>query len=327
MSARVRLLADIGGTNARFALQLPGRAPSRVRVLKTADYEGPAEAVAGYLETVPNAPAPAVAALALAAPITGDRVAFTNGRWAFSARALERALGLERLAVLNDFEALAWSLPGLRPRDLERIGGARAVRGFPRALFGPGTGLGVSCLVPDDPRRPGGPVALASEGGHATLAAGTAREAAVIERIAARFGHASAERALSGPGLVNLHRALAEIDGAPPPPSLLPGEIAARAQGRGDRHAREAVRMFSALAGAFAGDLALTFGARGGVFIGGGVIPRLGGAFDRRLFRRRFEAKGRYRAWLRPVAVDLILHPAPALAGLARFLDLMERPR
>jgi glucokinase len=195
------------------------------------------------------------------------------------------------------------------------------------AVFGPGTGLGVACFLP---AAAGGPAAIATEGGHADIAATTEREAAVIAVLRRRFGHVSAERLLSGPGLTNIHAALCAIDGREPSAPLRPGDIARAAQARGrarDARARETVAMFSALLGQLAGDLALGFGARGGVYVAGGVVARLGPAFDRKLFRRRFEDKGRYRDWLKPVPVWLITHPHPAMLGLARYLARSARTR
>jgi glucokinase len=164
-------------------------------------------------------------------------------------------------------------------------------------------------------------VVLASEGGHASLAAGTAREAAMIAVLRDRFSHVSAERVLSGPGLANIYTALAELDSTARSAPMKPGAIAHAARDGSDPRAREAVALFSALAGQFAGDLALTFGARGGVYVAGGVIPRLEDAFDAHLFRLRFEAKGRFESWLRRVPTWLITHPRPAMPGLARYLD------
>lgn len=313
-----RLLADIGGTNARFALQVPGRHPARYRVLKTADHPGLEAAIAHYLALVRPARKPNVAAVAVAAPVLGDAVALTNSSWSFSAAAVARVMGLDRLHVLNDFEALAWALTTFGRDDLHKMGRGRPVAQTPSAVFGPGTGLGVSCLVPGPDDKP---VALASEGGHVSLAAGTVRETRMIDVVRDRFGHVSAERVLSGPGLANIYAALAKLDAAAPSAPMKPGAIARAARDRSDPRAGEAVAMFSALAGQFAGDLALTFGARGGVYVAGGVIPRLADAFDARLFRRRFEAKGRFASWLRRVPTWLITHPRPAMPGLARYLD------
>ncbi|HSR54797.1 MAG TPA: glucokinase, partial [Alphaproteobacteria bacterium] len=175
----LRLLADIGGTNARFALQRPGRPPGRYRELKTKGYKGLASAMRDYLAARPDF-RPEVAALAVAAPITGDRVRFTNAAWSFSVASLPRATGIARVHVLNDFQALAWALPGLEAGELAKIGRGRRQAGEAMAVFGPGTGLGVSCFVP---AAAGGPAALATEGGHGTLAAGNDREAAAIAQL------------------------------------------------------------------------------------------------------------------------------------------------
>jgi glucokinase len=319
-----RLLADIGGTNARFALQRPGRRPARYRLLKTADHPGLGAAVAHYLALVRPVQKPNVAAIAVAAPVLGDAIALTNSSWSFSTAAVARATGLTRLHVLNDFEALAWALPTFDRDDLRKVGRGRPAAQAPCAVFGPGTGLGVSCFLPE---AAGGPSVLASEGGHASMAATTAREAEAIAVLRIRFGHVSAERMLSGPGLANIYAALAQLDDAAPSMPMKPGAIARAARDGTDPRAREAVAMFSALAGQFAGDVALTFGARGGVYVAGGVIPRLGDAFDTGLFRRRFEAKGRFGSWLQRVPTWLITHPRPAMPGLARYLDLVGASR
>ncbi|MDH3241334.1 MAG: glucokinase [Alphaproteobacteria bacterium] len=317
-----RLLADIGGTHARFALQRRGRQPGRFRMMETGAYPGLVPALKAYLGHWPGL-RPEAAAFAVAAPLTGDRVRFTNAAWSFSRSALAGRTGIARVHVLNDFEALAWALPGLGGKDLAKIGRGRTQAGAPQAVFGPGTGLGVACFVPE---AAGGPLVLATEGGHATLAAGTDREAAILAGLRRRFGHVSAERALSGPGLANLYGALAALDGGDRAKAPAPAAIARAARAGRDAVAVEACAMFSALLGQVAGDLALQFGARGGVHVAGGVIKGLGAAFDRRLFRRRFEAKGRYKDWLAAVPSYLITHPRPAMAGLARFLERNAGP-
>lgn len=316
-----RLLGDWGGTHVRLAWQAgPGAPPQALRTLAAADHPTPREAVEAYLAGI-DRPRPREAALAVAGPVTGDRVRFMNQAWAFSVRELAQTLGLRRLRVLNDFTALALALPDLAPSCLRGLGGEAAAPGQAMALLGPGTGLGVSGLLPAPPgaRWPWAPVE--GEGGHVTLAATTAREFAVLQALAPRFdGHVSAERVLSGPGLVALYQALCGLDGRPAAPWDA-AQVAA--QGAQDAHAAEARDLFGGWLGQVAGDLALTLGARGGVFLGGGIVPRWGEAFARTPFRARFEAHGRYRAYLRPIPVWCIDSPVPpALSGAARALDL-----
>ena len=199
------------------------------------------------------------------------------------------------------------------------VGGGAAVAGTPRAVLGPGTGLGVAGLVPGGAGRL---CIVAGEGGHVTLAAGTPREAAVLAQLQQRFGHASAERALSGPGLVNLYDAIGVLD-ARPTRTLQPDEVVTGALLGADPACREALQLFGALLGSEAGNLALTLGARGGVYLGGGIVPRLGTAFDALPFRERFEAKGRFRSYLERIPTFVITAPTPALQGAANALDAL----
>jgi glucokinase len=311
------LLADVGGTHARFALCGGSAGPQRLRVLPAGEYGDFTSAARAYLEREQLAPgAIGSAAVALAAPVVGDEVALTNVGWRFSIEATRRALGLDRLVVLNDFEALALSLPALVGADLEQLAAGRPGAEGTLALLGPGTGLGVAGLLP----LPGGGWRpIAGEGGHRDLAAANERECRVIERLGQRFGHVSAERALSGPGLAAIERALREVDGAPAAEETAE-EVSARARAGADPYALEACRLFSAWLGAVAGDLALTLGARGGVYLAGGALAGLGTAFDRPLFLGRFLAKGRLRAYLGEVPVRRIVRPDAALVGLSRAL-------
>lgn len=310
------LIADIGGTNARFALRQPRRAPGRIRSLRTGDYRRLAEAARAYLAEMAADEQPARAAIAVASPVTGDRVHLTNRNWTFSTSGLRRALGLESLTVINDFVAIAHAVPRLRPADWIGVGGGRGDPHAPIALIGPGTGLGVALLVPDGRRY----IPVATEGGHVSLAAADADEAAIIESLRPRFSHVSAERALSGPGLVNLYRAIAERQGKAPeladPAAISDAALAGR-----DPIAVAALETFCGLLGGTAGDLALTAGARGGVYIAGGIVPRFADRLARTSFRRRFEAKGRFKTWLAPIPVRVIIRPQPALFGLCRLLD------
>ncbi len=255
-----RLLADIGGTNARFAWQAgPGATPEAVRVLACAEHATLLDAARCYLADIGLA-TPRLGAIGIANPVTGDAVQMTNHHWSFSIEALRTALGLQRLVVMNDFEALARSLPLLQADETAQVAGGTATDG-PIALIGPGTGLGVGGLVP----ARGGWAPLSGEGGHVTLAAVTPREAAVVAALQQRFGHASAERAVSGPGLVWLVEALCAVDGVAAPPDLSAASVTQRGQDGSCTRCTEALQLFFAFLGTTAGNLALTLGARGGV--------------------------------------------------------------
>ncbi len=318
---RSRLLGDIGGTNARWAWQGPGdRLPQRVVVHRCADHASAVASAERYLADE-GLPAPDEIGLGVATAVTGDEVRLTNSPWAFSIEGLRAALGARRCVVINDFTALALAVPVLSPDERTAIGGGAAVAGCAIGVIGPGTGLGVSGLVPDGS---GGWLPLAGEGGHVTLAAADDADAQLLARLRARFGHVSAERVVSGPGLVEVYTALCERDGVGPP-ARGPREIGLAAADASDARAVEAVRLFCGFLGNVAGNLALTLGARGGVYLGGGVLPRLGAAFDHALFRHRFEDKGRFAGYLRAVPTWLITATAPALRGASRALDLAQR--
>ena len=314
-----RLMGDVGGTNARFAVQeAPGAQPSQVVTYPVVDFESIADALKAYVAQLTCA-RPSQAAIGIANPIVGDRVKMTNFHWEFSIEAVRLALGFERLLLINDFTALALSLPVLPPQHLRRIGTAGTAD--PKGaigLLGPGTGLGVSGLVHDTSGRV---VPLGGEGGHVSLASANAREDAVIAVLRERFGHCSAERALQGVGLVAMYEALCKIDGATAA-SLDPAGVTAAAMAGSDARCVEVVELFFAFLGSVAGNLALTLGARGGVYIGGGIVPRLGDWIDRSSFRERFIAKGRFRDYLDGIPTWLIhAETSPALIGAANALD------
>lgn len=312
-----RLVADVGGTNARFAVQLRAGAALEHLAVTPSDRHGSLrDAIQWYLADQ-KLPAPRAAAIGIANPVTGDRVAMTNHDWSFSIAELQAALGLERLRVLNDFAVLALALPRLRPEDLRPVGGGMAAPDAPLAVIGAGTGLGMAGLLPSG----GGFIPVAGEGGHGTLAAADEFEDRVVARLRTRFGHASAERALSGPGLENLHEACAALAGEAAPLLAAP-EITRRALAGEDALCRQAVELFFSFLGTEAGNLALTLGARGGVYISGGVTPRLLPLMDASPFRRRFEAKGRFAAYLKPIPTWVIDSEfSPGLVGAAVALE------
>jgi glucokinase len=314
-----RLMGDVGGTNARFAVQeSPGAPPTQVVTYPVVDYPNFDDCLEAYVAQLTGA-RPRQAAVGIANPIVGDHVKMTNFHWAFSIEAVRQRLGFDRLLLINDFTALALSLPSLQPEHLRRIGGGgEADPKGAIGLLGPGTGLGVSGLLHDSA---GHVVPLGGEGGHVSLASDNAREDAVIAVLRRRFGHASAERALQGQGLVSMYEALCEIDGVAAA-SLDPSGVTAAAMVGSDARCVEVVELFFAFLGSVAGNLALTLGARGGVYVGGGIVPRLGAWIDRSSFRERFIAKGRFRGYLDGIPTWLIqAETSPALIGAANALD------
>ncbi|MEM7442526.1 MAG: glucokinase [Pseudomonadota bacterium] len=320
MSLDHAIVADLGATNARFAL-LDASGLSKVEILRVADYPSLASAISAYLDLVDPDRPPRLSAIAIASPVTGDYVEMTNHAWSFSIDELRDQLAFDRLEVINDFTAVAMAVPDLTPKDYITIGGGQVVPNTPVGVVGPGTGLGVSGLVPGRERW----TPLAGEGGHVTMPAVTERESKVLDRLRQRFAHVSAERVLSGMGLVNLYETLAAIDGADPP-SREPREVTEAALAGGDRHCVEAVSMFCAMLGTIAGNLALTLGCHGGIYIAGGIAPKMGPMFHRSEFRERFEAKGRFRDYLEAIPTYLITHPTPAFLGLRYVLEHPTKP-
>jgi glucokinase len=313
-----RLLGDIGGTHARWAWQPDaGSGVQDVSVRPCAANASLFDSAAAYLAEHGH-PQPVWVGIGIATAVTSDHVQMTNHAWGFSIAALKRALGVERCLVINDFTALAMSLTALGAADLRTVGAGQAVPGATVALLGPGTGLGVSGLVP---QLGGGWSAISGEGGHLTLAASDDHEAALIGVLRQRFGHVSAERVLSGSGLVNLYGALCRLGGQAER-ALQPSDVTAAALDGSDALCVQALQQFTAFLGNVAGNLALTLGAQGGVYIGGGIVPRLGASFDATLFRRHYENKGRFTDYLRAIPTSVITASAPALIGASRALDL-----
>ncbi len=308
------LIADIGGTNARFARVDAHRRLYAEQTLTCADFAGLTAAATAYLQAT-GGPRPTRAAIAVATPIAGDWIQFTNSHWSFSTEAARRDLGLEQLLILNDFTAMALSLPLLTLDERRAVGGGQAVAHAPIALIGPGTGLGVSGLVWSGEHW----IPLQTEGGHVTFSPVDEREWAISRILQRRFGHVSPERLLAGPGWVDVYIALAELEGWPAE-DLTPAEITRRALAGTCLHCRDVQELFCAALGTAAGNLAITLGARGGVYIGGGIVPRLGDFFDRSTFRSRFEAKGRFSTYLAAIPTWVITAANPALRGVAAAL-------
>jgi glucokinase len=310
----LRVIGDIGGTNARFAIAEDGqyRELKHVEVSKFASLH---DALTDYLDGLPRAERTGLdGAIAIAGPVSGDKVALTNAGWSFSTLALKQSLGLNSLKVVNDFAATAMSIPHLPAADVFQVGPSCPQATGPIGVIGPGTGLGVSGLIPDGSYW----VLVAGEGGHVTLAASTNEEAEMIGILRKRWGHVSAERVLSGAGLVNLYQAICAIEGSTPRP-LTPADVTRAAIDGTDPMCVRTFAQFCAFLGSVAGDLALTLGATGGVYIAGGILLRFKEAFAASAFRERFESKGRFGSMLAKIPTRLILEESPALLGLAHL--------
>jgi glucokinase len=312
-----RLIGDIGGTNARFAWQTERHAPiCATATLKCADYGSLSEAIAHYLRQN-SLPKPEAFAFGVATPVTGDQVRMTNHDWSFSIDELKRELSSRVGVVVNDFVALASAIPALVERDVIRINDALRKPGAPIAVIGAGTGLGVASLVADSD---GEYRAVPGEGGHATLAATNDEEVAIIGELRKRFGHVSAERALSGPGIVALYEAHCALRGELPQFKRA-ADISSYALTNRADSAFYAISSFTSFLGNISGNLALTLGAFGGLYIGGGIVPKLGTQFDRTRFLHAFANKGRFKDYLADVPCFIITCESPALIGAARVLQ------
>jgi glucokinase len=306
------LLADIGGTRSRCALLRHGQLLHRQQ-LRNCEHASLAGLLATYLAGAGLSSAPRAALLAVAAPLPAvpdpdAGIRMTNIGWQFTPAMLAAALGLRQVTLLNDFAAQAWALPALAPGQLHPVGGGTGVAGAPQVVLGPGTGLGTAGLVDLDGRL----AVVAAEGGHVTLPACDTAEARLVAQVRERFGHCSAERLVSGPGLTLLHELLHGEPGSDA------ATIGAAADAGDPRAAASLEQMFRFL-GTVAADLALAFGARGGVYLAGGILPQHLERFTRSGFRERFMAKGRYRDYLSAIPTQVITAPTPGLLGLAEY--------
>jgi glucokinase len=325
MMVTLALIADVGGTNARFALCDPAEPVPQLREpmsLRTADFASLQHATGHYLAAV-NAQ-PRRAAIALASPVEGDEIRLTNRAWSFNRHELRASLQLEELRLINDFGAVARAVPVLGPGERVALHGRGhdLVRG-PVSVLGPGTGLGVGLLVGDAAR---GWQAVETEGGHASFAPLDEEERALAEWATARHGRVSWERLLSGSGLAEIDAVLRQRDDASGSAGATfrdPADIVAAALGGHDAAARRALARFSAILGSVSGDVALVHGARA-VVLAGGIVPRFIPFLRASAFRERFLAKGRFQTYLEPVSVQVVTHPNPGLLGAA--MALRERP-
>lgn len=309
--SRPVLLGDVGGTNARLALYADGRLGQITR-FEVADHPDPVALFRQFIKTEAGNEHPGQAVFAVAGPIADDgrSVQITNAPWLLSADGIEAALGLPRVRLVNDFAAIAWSLPRLGEADLMQVGPGAPIPGANRTVLGPGTGLGVAHLVTVDGR----PSVIATEGGHATMAPADPYESAILDHVRSRFGHVSGERVLAGEGLVNLHHAVTTLAGNAPHAGTA-GQVTAHAAS-GCVDCRKALELFLSMLGNFAGSLALILDARGGVFIAGGIVPRIADQLAASPFRARFEAKGRHSGRMRQVPTYLIRKQDVAFDGL-----------
>jgi glucokinase len=314
-----RLIADIGGTYARFVLETAQGEYTHATSLRCADHADFHAAVSAYLATLPPTHIEH-AAVAIANPVDGDEVRMTNYHWQFSIDEMRQKLDFETLVVVNDFTALAMALPRLGPRDVRQVGGGEAKQRSVLGLLGSGSGLGVSGLIPAEH----GWISLGSEGGHTSFSPCDEREIAVLRYAWKHFDHVSFERLLSGPGLELIYRALADNANAPVL-TLSARDITERALSANDPVALATLEVFCGLLGTAAANLAVTLGALGGVYIGGGIVPRLGDYFDRSPFRSRFESKGRFSRYLQAIPTFVITAEQATFIGASAILEAQLR--
>lgn len=313
------LVADIGGTNARFAL-VTGKADNNfkidnIAILNTAHYPDFESALRTYLEKIGGI-TPTAACIAIAGPVTNDRIKMTNLKWTFSCREIAREFGLNQFIAINDFAAVASACGQLTDEHLHVIKPGQAAEEGTRAVFGPGTGLGVAGLV----RHAQQWIPVPCEGGHVNLAPSDDFEAEVVKAGIRTHGHLSAETFVSGPGLINLYRAICSVRGTAVDASK-PSDITERALKQSDPICVETLNTFCAFAGAFAGNLALTYGAKGGVYIAGGIFPRFIDFLLASPFASHFCNKGVMSHFLETIPVYLIRHPETAFVGAAAWLE------
>jgi glucokinase len=305
------LIADIGGTNARFACVNDNGEVQDVDVLACNDYPSLTDAARAYLGKHKRAADRAV--LAVAAPILGDEIRMINHSWVMSQSKIKSDLGFKSLRVINDFTAIAHGVPRLAPADYYQLGSGEAQKNMPIGIIGPGTGLGVAAVVFDERGRP---VPVTTEGGHVTMCANTQREWDIIAELKReKYHHVSAERLVSGKGIVNLYQAICALDGIEAKKTD-PSEITKAGLDQSCPACVETLDLFADFLGTLAGNVALSLGAFGGVYIAGGIVTKLGKWFDTSRFRESFMNKGRYRDYLSRIPTFVITHPYPGFVGL-----------
>lgn len=317
------LLADIGGTNVRFGL-LRDKEIFAAHLYKCADYHSLPQAAKAYLKEVAPEAGEEIklssGVFSVAGPVSGDRFKLTNFTWSFSVADVQDKLGLGSLDLINDFHAIALAIPRIKYESFESFGGQETIEvdGYPKVVIGPGTGLGVAALIWDGKRY----IAVPGEGGHVSVAAQTRREFEVIQWLRAeKYSHVSTERVCSGKGLVNLYEALYHVDGKPLETLPEPEDITQAVRLGDDLLARESWQMMTGFLGSLAGNLCLTLNARGGIYLAGGVALSSSDIFDKTLFRKKMEAKGRYADFLKTIPAYLVTEKIPAFTGLQAYLE------
>ncbi|SMF04908.1 glucokinase [Alteromonadaceae bacterium Bs31] len=312
------IVADIGGTNARFALVVGEQAGQfvieNISILNGSEYATFSDALRAYMSQLDGVKVHS-ACVAIAGPVEGDAVKMTNLSWSFSQAAVCEEFAFNRFIAINDFASLAVATSALLPGDLVSLrDGLRDPRGN-KAILGPGTGLGVAGLAYTGK----GWLPIPSEGGHVNIAPATPLECEVIKAAMARHGHVSAEVFISGPGLVNLYKVMCDVNGAEPR-SLEPKNVTAEGVSGEDQNCRQTLDVFCSFIGSLAGNIALTYGAKGGVYLGGGVLPRIADFLKASDFNQRFSDKGVMSKYVKDIPVDLISHPHLAILGSAAWL-------
>lgn len=312
------ILADIGGTNARFAMLDEAGNISQLKILPTEKYTYFADAFRDYLQQINWQGAIEKAVFCVGAPVAGDLISFPNSHWHIKQQEISTQFNIQKLKIINDFTAVALSLPHIPEGSLVKIGEGEIVGGNAKAVLGPGTGLGVGGLVPDGK---GGWSPISGEGGHVTLPCVEPREFAIVQQLlAAKYSHVSAERLVSGKGIVNMYNAICAIEGEKPLYESAE-EISAHGVSAKCKICAEVMERFCAMLGTVAGNLALTLGARGGVYIAGGITPKILDYFKASQFRTRFENKGRSKTYMALIPTYIITYDNPSFLGLKALAE------
>lgn len=309
------LVADIGGTNARLAIaSAHDLSLSHQHTFACAEYDSLAEVVRAWQQTS-NAQLPSMACFAIAGPIDNGHVKMTNLSWEFSVKALEQELGLKELHAINDFAAMANAAPVLSKNELLSLKPGQAMENSPLAIIGPGTGFGCAALVPSGNSW----ITLASEGGHASFAPTTELERQILELLSKKYPHVSVETLLCGRGMLDIYKALAQIHDHTAK-DYIPRDITQKGLSGEDNFCVQSLEVFCGILGSVAADKALTYGARGGVFIGGGIVPRLKDFISTTNFYAHFINKGPMSDYVKDIPVQVMIAEQPALTGAAAWL-------